>query len=163
VWLVVGVLLGVVVLSTVLGGHVGPHAHLVAGAAGAAAAGCLVALVVGGAPALAGGLLAADLTALAGVGAMAVHARRQQASLPAVPARPVDRLEAAEGRALTDLDPVGIVVVHGEEWSAVALNPPVRAGGRVQVIESGVRLEVYGVDPPELLANPGPDAQEVQP
>jgi len=35
--------------------------------------------------------------------------------------------------------------VHGENWSAVAVNGPVRAGTPVQVVRvAGVRLEVWG-------------------
>lgn len=148
-WIVVGVLLGVVLLATAASAHVGPHAHLVAGVAALGAAGCLVALVVDGASALAGGLLAADLTAAVGIGALSVHARRQRAAARPAPARPLDHLEAAEGVAVTDLSPEGIVSAGGEHWSAVALNPPVPAGARVQVIETGVRLQVFGIDPPE--------------
>jgi hypothetical protein len=51
----------------------------------------------------------------------------------------------AEGVAIGDLDPEGIVRVHGENWSAVAVNGPVRAGTPVQVVRvAGVRLEVWG-------------------
>jgi membrane-bound ClpP family serine protease len=54
------------------------------------------------------------------------------------------------------LDPAGIVRVAGEDWTAVSLNGPVPAGGRVQVVSvRGVRLEVWGEDLSALqLAQP---------
>jgi hypothetical protein len=53
--------------------------------------------------------------------------------------------DGAEGVAIGDLDPEGIVRVNGENWSAVAVNGPVRAGTPVQVVRvAGVRLEVWG-------------------
>jgi len=50
----------------------------------------------------------------------------------------------AEGVAVGDLHPDGIVRVNGENWSAVALNGLVRAGSPVEVLRvTGVRLEVW--------------------
>jgi len=55
---------------------------------------------------------------------------------------------ASEGTAVTDLTPEGIVQVNGEQWSAVAVNPPVHAGATVHVTSrGGVRLEVWGEEP----------------
>ncbi len=34
-WVILGILLGLVVLAALLGFHIGPHSHAVAGAAGA--------------------------------------------------------------------------------------------------------------------------------
>jgi hypothetical protein len=64
--------------------------------------------------------------------------------------------DGAEGIALGDLDPEGIVRVNGENWSAVALNGPVRTGTPVQVVHvKGVRLEVWG----DQLMAPGGHAE----
>ena len=41
-WIVAGVLLGLVVFSSIFGFHIGPHAHAVAAVAGIAAAGFLI-------------------------------------------------------------------------------------------------------------------------
>jgi len=59
--------------------------------------------------------------------------------------------DGAEGVAVGNLDPEGIVRVNGENWSAVAVNGPVRAGTPVQVVRvSGVRLEIWGDEMPVL-------------
>ena len=62
-------------------------------------------------------------------------------------------LEGAEGVAVGDLHPSGIVRVNGEDWSARSMNGAVRAGTPVQVLRVvGVRLEVWG---DETLPAPG--------
>ena len=62
-------------------------------------------------------------------------------------------LEGAEGVALSDLAPEGIVRVRGEQWTAVSVNGTVPKGTRVQVLRtSGVHLEVWGED---AVATPG--------
>lgn len=60
------------------------------------------------------------------------------------------QLEGAEGVAVTDLTPDGIVRVRGEQWSATCVNGSVAAGSPVQVLSSGVRLEVWGEHPDRL-------------
>jgi membrane-bound ClpP family serine protease len=55
-------------------------------------------------------------------------------------------LVGAEGVAVTDLVPEGVVRVRGENWSATSANGTVAAGNRVQVIEAGVRLTVWSED-----------------
>ena len=56
-------------------------------------------------------------------------------------------LEGAEGVAVSDLAPEGIVRVRGEQWSAVSVNGTVRSGTRVQVLRAaGVHLDVWGED-----------------
>lgn len=142
-WIVAGVLLGLVVLSALVGFHSGPHAHAAAGVIGVAAAAWLVLMAVSGrsGPAL-WALLSADLVVSAGVGVMAWSglSSRHAAGGQHLPA-----LEGAEGVAVSDLVPEGIVRVRGEQWSAVSLNGRVRAGTRVQVLHvAGVRLEVWG-------------------
>ncbi len=159
VWVIAGVLLGLVVLAALIGFHVGPHAHVLAGVIGLLAAASLVAIAVaGGATALLWVLLAGDLTLSAGVAYLAWRAL-------AMGDRPSgeDRLPArtgASGVAVSDLDPEGIVKVQGEEWSALAINAPVRSGTTVQVVgRGGVRLEVWGDETPDLLG----DAEAVTP
>src|ERR1700683_4231110 len=68
-WVVVGVLLGVVLLSSLLGFHVGPHAHVVAATLGAAVAVVLFVLAATGhSSATLWTLFGADLAVSAGVG-----------------------------------------------------------------------------------------------
>lgn len=142
-WFVAGILLGVVVLGAVLGFHTGPHTHAAAGVAGLAAAAWLLVMAFAGRSALVLWVIfSADLAISAGVGVMAVvgiSTRRRAAG------HRVGRLEGADGVALSELSPDGIVRVNGEDWSAVSLNGTVPAGTRVQVIRAGgVRLEVWG-------------------
>jgi len=141
-WIIAGVLLGLVVLTTLVGFHSGPHTHVVAGGVGVLAAAWLVVMAVNGrsVPIL-WALLTADLVVSVGVGVMAWYGLSGRAS-PAH--RPVS-LEGEEGVALSDLTPEGIVRVRGEQWSAVSVNGTVLAGTRVQVLRtSGVHLEVWG-------------------
>jgi membrane-bound ClpP family serine protease len=141
-WVVAGVLLGVVVLASLVGLHTGPHAHLLAWVVGVAAAGWFVLMAVDGrsAPVL-WALLAADLAIAFGVGFTAW--RGLTSSAP--DSRHFPSLESSEGVALSDLSPDGIVQVRGEHWSASSVNGPVREGTRVQVLRArGVRLEVWG-------------------
>ena len=141
-WVVAGVLLGLVVLAAVVGLHIGPHAHLVAWGAGIAAAAWFVLMAFDGrsAPVL-WGLLAVDLVIAFGVGFTAWKALTTD-----IPdGRYVPSLEGAEGVALSDLSPKGIVQVRGEHWTASAVNGHVKEGGRVQVLSAqGVHLEVWG-------------------
>jgi membrane-bound ClpP family serine protease len=143
-WIVAGVLLGLVVLASLVGFHSGPHTHVVAGVIGVVAALWLVIMAVQGrsAPIL-WALLSADLVVSAGVGAMAWYGIKFHGR----PGHPLISPEGAEGIALSDLSPEGIVRVRGEQWSAVCLNGNVRAGARVQVLRApGVRLEVWSDD-----------------
>jgi membrane-bound ClpP family serine protease len=152
-WVITGVLLGLVVLASLIGFHVGPHAHLAAGVLGVLAAASLVWLAVeGSGSALLWVLFAGDLSMSAGVGYLAwrgLSDRGQQLAEHRLlsPAR-------SEGVAVSDLDPAGIVRVQGEEWSAVAINAPVRRGSHVLVVgRGGVRLEVWGEEPPLTLGD----------
>ena len=45
-WIITGVLLGLVCLAAVSGFHFGPHAHTVAGVLGVLAGGCLLYVVI---------------------------------------------------------------------------------------------------------------------
>ncbi len=153
-WIVAGILLGLVVLSAVVGFHSGPHSHVFAGVCGLVAAIWLVIMAVEGrsAPVL-WALLSADLVVSAGLGVMGWLGL---SSPPGGTHRHM-RLEGAEGVALGDLQPDGVVSVRGEHWSAHSVNGNVSAGGRVQVVSArGVRLEVWAEDPadetPEIEA-----------
>ena len=143
-WVIAGVLLGLVVLASLIGFHVGPHAHVAAGIFGVLAAVWLVVMAVDGrsAPML-WALLSADLVVSAGIGTLAWKGLTTRSSYEA--GHRLVSLDGAEGVAIGDLDPDGIVRVNGENWSAVAVNGAVRAGTAVQVLRvAGVRLEVWG-------------------
>lgn len=153
-WIVAGILLGLVVLGCLVGFHAGPHAHLAAGVVGLVAAVWLVVMVADGRSAtVVWVLLGADLVLSLSVGLLGWVTLARARSAPTSGAdtyRPV-RLEGAEGVALGPLSPEGIVVVRGEHWSARSLNGPVPAGGRVQVLRAeGVRLEVWGEERPAV-------------
>lgn len=72
-----------------------------------------------------------------GLASFAFSAHRRQVTTGS------EGLIGERGRARTDLDPEGTVYVHGEYWSARAVNPPVRRGETVRVVRlEGRRLEV---------------------
>jgi len=142
-WVVAGVLLGLVVLVSLIGFHVGPHAHATAGILGLLAALWLVVMAVEGrtAPVL-WALLSADLVVSAGIGTLAWKGLTTR-GINVADRRLVSPV-GAEGVAVGDLCPDGIVRVNGENWSAVALNGLVRAGSPVEVLRvAGVHLEVW--------------------
>jgi membrane-bound ClpP family serine protease len=151
-WVIAGILLGLVVFVSLTGFHVGPHAHMVAGVLGLLTAAWFVAMAADGrAVPVLWVLLGADVAVSAGVALLAskgLSSRRLDVSphhgLPP---------EAAEGVAVCDLDPAGIVRVGGETWSAVALNGNVPSGTPVQVVRiRGVRLEVWGEETVDSLS-----------
>ncbi len=143
-WVVAGVLLGLVVLFSLLGFHMGPHAHLAAGLVGIVAAAWLVLMVVEGrSNPLLWVLVSADAVVSVGVGLLAWRTVTSPGA--DTPAQHIVPLESAEGVAVGDLDPSGTVRVHGEDWSATSVNGAVRSGSAVQVLRvSGVHLEVWG-------------------
>ncbi len=146
-WVIAGVLIGLMVLASLVSFHSGPHAHVVAAAVGFLAAGWFVLMAADGhsAPVL-WALLCADLVISVGVGVMAWSGLARRATPGEGTAmQHLSSLESAEGVAVSDLSSEGIVRVHGEEWTAVAVNGTVRAGTRVQVLRAaGVHLEVWG-------------------
>lgn len=160
-WIVAGILLGVVVLAALIGFHSGPHAHAAAGVAGALAAIWLVLMAINGrSSSVLWALLAADLVVSGGIGVMAWKGLSDRhRPMPAHHGEPV--LEGVVGVAVGDLSPEGIVRARGEQWSAVSLNGPVPSGGRVHVVRAGgVRLEVLAEDAlppagPELFSLEG--------
>jgi membrane-bound ClpP family serine protease len=145
-WVIAGVLLGLMVLVGLVGFHTGPHAHAAAGVIGVVAAAWLVVMVVNGrsAPVL-WALLSADLVVSAGIGMLAW--KGLSSSVTSSSERHLGVPEGTEGVALSALAPEGIVVVQGEQWSAVSLNGNVPVGARVHVMRgTGVRLEVWRED-----------------
>ncbi len=155
-WVFAGILLGLVVLASLFGFHAGPHAHLVAGALGALAATVLLVMAVeGDASELSWLLFGGDLALSAGVGVVAWRGLAKRGQI-AAPHRALAHT-GAEGVAVSDLDPDGIVRVRGEDWSAIAVNAPVRSGTAVQVVgQGGVRLEVWGEELPSGFGRPEP-------
>lgn len=154
-WIVAGTLLGLVLLCTLVGFHAGPHGHVAAAALGILAAVWLVVMAATGhgAPLL-WTLLSADVVASAGIGTAAYKGLAAEHELANRPAR--TGLVGAEGVALSELDPDGVVHVNGEEWSARSLNGHVAKGGAVQVVsDKGIRLEVWG----EAALHVGNDAE----
>lgn len=152
-WIVAGLLLGLVLVTALVGFHSGPHTHVAAAVLGLAAAGWLLYMASDGRSApLLWVLFGADLAISLGIGVMgwvAIH--RPGAEGRMAPGR----LEGAEGIAVTGLSPEGVVRVRGEDWSATCVNGTVPAGSRVQVLHGGVRLEVWG-EHPEEAAHPQP-------
>ncbi|HLI42903.1 MAG TPA: NfeD family protein [Acidimicrobiales bacterium] len=150
-WIVAGILLGLVVLGVVAGFHVGPHGHLAGAVAGIlAAVWLIVMLALGDTRPILYVLLGADvsITALMGFAGWRVLSSPGGLAEHDVPP---PSAEGHTGIAVKPLEPEGIVRVDGEEWSAVSLNGPVPAGAEVQVIRvSGVRLEVWGEENPPL-------------
>ncbi len=145
-WIIAGVLLGLVCLAAAVGFHFGPHAHVVALAMGALVAGWFVYLMSqrGPGPVL-WTLLGTDLVVGVGVGALAWKGLSGRGTLTENHHR--NPVEGAEGIAISGLAPEGIVSVRGEHWSAISVNGTVAASSRVQVLRAtGVRLEVWGED-----------------
>jgi len=140
-----GVLLGLAVLAWLVGFHLGPHAHLVAGVLGIVAAAWLVIMFLDGQS-------APVLWALLGV-ALVISATAVVISWYGLTGRGTVnynpyRLEGAEGIAVGDLAPEGHIRVRGELWSATSVNGIARTGTRVQVLRvSGLHLEVWAEEP----------------
>jgi membrane-bound serine protease (ClpP class) len=160
-WVVAGVLLGLFVMALAAGFHTGPHTHLGAVVLGVVTGVWLLVMILQGRPlATLLALLVAVVLVTAGAGFLAWQGMR---------ARPRDAVtfrarsvEGAEGVAVTDLDPDGIVRVRGEDWSARSANGTVRHGGRVQVLGAkGVHLEVWGEDEGATPSFPAERDQDV--
>lgn len=159
-WVIAGILLGLVVLGAVAGFHAGPHAHLLGAVAGVLAAIWLVVMALVGNPhPLLYVLLGADVT-ITGLLAYAGWKVLQSPGTIAEHDKPPSSIEGKIGTAVGALTPEGIVTVAGEQWTAISLNGPVPAGAHVQVISSkGVRLEVWGED--ERVLAPGQSEEGV--
>ena len=150
-WIVAGILLGIVVLGAIAGFHAGPHAHLWASVAGVVAAAWLITMAfLGDSRPLLYVLLGADvsITALMGFAGWKVLSSPEGA---AAHDKPPPSVEGRMGVAVGPIDLEGIIRVGGEEWSAVSLNGPIAAGDSVQVINTrGVTVEVWGEENPAL-------------
>ena len=144
-WIVAGLLLGSVLLTSLLGFHTGPHSHAISGVLGAIAALWLIIMALEGrSSSVLWALLSADVIVAGGAGVVGWKGLTSQrtglsSSGPSVVGK--------QGVATSDLSPEGVVRVRGENWSAVSLNGNVKSGTAVQVIGvSGIRLEVWGED-----------------
>ena len=144
-WIDAAILIGLVVVALLVGAHLGPHVHIGAGGLGILTAAWLMFMAVGvGSATLLWALLGVVLVVSA---AALVTGWYGLSRLGTVEYRG-DRLEAAEGVAVGDLTPEGLVRVRGKQWHATSVNGIARAGTRVQVLRrSGVRLEVWAEHP----------------
>lgn len=150
-WVVAGILLGLVVLGVVAGFHVGPHGHLAGSVAGVlAAVWLLIMLALGDARPLLYVLLGADVSVTALMGFAGWHVLRTPGAM-AEHDVPPPSVEGHLGIAVSALGPEGIVRVDGEEWSAISLNGAIPVGAELQVIRvNGVKLEVWCETNPAL-------------
>ena len=141
-WLIGAALVVMVAAASLGGAHAGPHGLLGPVAALGLAVGWFVAAATAGATSgtawwLAGTCAAACIVSAA-VALPALRYRRMGPAL-GLPAAPGEA-----GRAVTALDPVGVVQLHGESWTAESLSGPVPAGAEVRVVSvDGVRLRVW--------------------
>ena len=144
-WIDAAVLIGLVVVALLVGAHLGPHVHVGAGGLGILTAAWLMFMaVVGGSATLLWALLGVVLVISAAALILGWHGLSRMGTVE----YRGDRLEAAEGVAVGDLTPDGLVRVRGEQWHATSVNGIARAGTRVQVLRrSGVYLEVWAERP----------------
>ncbi len=167
-WAVAGALLGAFVVLTLLGALAGPHLHIGAVVAGAAAAVSLVVVALAASsPGLAWTLFGLDLGASGVIGVSAWRAlRHREPHALGTHGTPTSALVGAEGMCISALNPEGVVRIRGEQWTAVSVNGPAPAGSRVQVVGvSGLRLEVWNEEAgvrglPEQSWPRGSDGQE---
>ena len=143
-WIVAMSLISLMAIALLAGFHTGPHTHALSSGLGVVAAIWLVIMAAEGRSLpLIIVLLVAVVLVSVGVGVLAWKGLQGGAAI-GVGARP-SSLEGEQGKAVTDLDPEGIVRVRGEDWSAQTLNGAIAAGGRIQVVNArGVHLEVWG-------------------
>ena len=143
-WVLAGVLLGLVCPATVAVLYAGPNARLAAWFLGALGAEWLVFMIVVGGPGpVRWSLLGAGAVLGVGMGVVARKSRSRRCTDTGSSRRNV--LDGAEGVAVGDLTPGGIVRLRGVLWSAVSLNGTVPDATLVQVLRvDGVRLEVWG-------------------
>jgi len=157
-WIVAGVLIGLALAAVLAGFHAGPHVHVVAGALGIVAAVWLLVMVVQGqTTSTLVALLVAVLMVSAGAAAIGWYGLTGRGTVAYHP----ERIEGAEGVAVNDLAPDGLVRVRGEQLSATSVNGIARAGTRVQVLRvTGLRLEVWAEEPDlhQISATGGPAA-----
>lgn len=139
-WLT-GAILGVLLLVTwLLCAHAGGHAWFVPLPALALAV--LWAITVSAHAGGAGWWLVAMSAAATAAGVIiASTALRQRLRSSALP---LPTLRGSSGTAVTPLNPVGVVRVASETWTAESVSGPVPAGAPVHVVRvAGMRLEVW--------------------
>lgn len=135
-WIAAGLLLGAVVIAVVLGSHAGPHLHVAAAAFALGAAVVLVLLALHGpSKTMAWTLIGIDALAIVGLGFLIPLSIRSVHRLSAHP------LPSTLGKAMSDLDPDGIVRLNSQDWSASAVGGSIPAGTRVIVV-GGERLHL---------------------
>jgi len=159
-WAIAGVLLGILIVTSIAGFHFGPHAHAAATVVGAVTAIFLITLAfTGHAQPLLFVLLGADVAVTGGLSMIAVKGFSNRDVLARLPS---EHVVGAFATALDALDPDGTVRLNGEIWSATALNPPIEAGTSVHVVRRvSLRLEVWadtGDDPAVLFSIEAPAA-----
>jgi membrane-bound ClpP family serine protease len=141
-WIITGVLLGLVCLATLIGFHSGPHAHVAAAAIGLAGAGCLAYMVTARPGPVLWSLLGADVIVGGGIGVLGWRGLAHGSDTGGTRSA---SMEGEYGVAMTQLAPEGLVRVRGELWSAVSINGTVAVSTAVQVVRAaGVRVEVWG-------------------
>jgi membrane protein implicated in regulation of membrane protease activity len=141
-WLIGAALVVMVSAASLGGAHAGPHGLFGPVAALGLAVGWFVAAAAEGATSGTAWWLAGTCAAACVVSAsLALPALRYRRMGPTL-AGPAAPGEA--GRAVTALDPVGVVQLHGESWTAESVSGAVPAGAEVRVVSvDGVRLRVW--------------------
>ena len=142
VWVLGGVLVVLLVASSVAGAHAGGHGLVLPLVSLAFLAGWVAAAAGRGAGSALAWWLAGAAAASAVLGAAlalpVLRYRRMGPGLGPVPA------PGADGVAVTSLRPRGVVRVGGETWSADSVSGAVPPGAPVHVVSaSGVRLYVW--------------------
>jgi membrane-bound serine protease (ClpP class) len=141
-WLIGAVLVVMVGAVALVGAHAGPHGLPGPAVAMGLAVGWFVAASAAGAASGTAWWLAGTCTAAcvvsAGLAGPALRYRRM------APSGALGAAAGEAGRAVTALDPVGVVQLHGEAWTAESVSGPVPAGAEVRVVSvDGVRLRVW--------------------
>jgi membrane-bound ClpP family serine protease len=128
-WIAAGLLLGALVIAVLLGSHAGPHLHVAAAGFGLAAAVVLILLALHGpSRATAWTLIGIDAAALVGLAFLIPFSIRSVRRLPPRPSL------SAIGKAVTELNPDGIVHVGGQDWSATTNEGSINQGSPVVVV-----------------------------
>ena len=141
-WLIGAALVVLVGAASLSGVHAGGHGLIGPVVAAALAVAWFVAAAGSGATSASAWWLAGTCVAVCVISA--------SVALPALRYRRTGLVDARtahageEGRATTDLDPVGVVQLAGESWTAESVSGRVPAGATVHVVSvDGVRLRVW--------------------
>ena len=141
-WLIGAALVVLVAAASLSGVHAGGHGLIGPLVAIGLAVGWFVSAAASGATSATTWWLAGTCAAVCVVSAsVALPALRYRKMNPTA-GRPA--MAGEEARAVTDLDPVGVVQLAGESWTAESLSGRVQAGAPVRVVSvDGVRLRVW--------------------